>query len=153
MSLDQPPATQLRFVVLFHQVGPKSVRTGQPHFDWMFESDGQLRTWATAPIEQITQNGGPSIDTECESLPKHRLAYLDYEGEVSGSRGVVSRKLAGCYRLIEDRVDCFRAALQWLEGDRLRRAEVQIYRSFFADDEGRLDESRASWRLRFSAGR
>jgi hypothetical protein len=41
----------------------------------------------------------PAVEIEARQLPDHRLAYLDYEGPVSGDRGAVTRWDAGEYRL------------------------------------------------------
>ena len=59
----------------------------------MFEQNGALRTWA---LEKI-----PATDevVMSEQLADHRLAYLEYEGEVTGDRGRVSRIEAGLYEL------------------------------------------------------
>ena len=156
MPVNKLPVAESRFVVLLHQPGPQSERTRQAHFDWMFESDGALRTWATPPID-LWQDAelvkAAPIETECEPLANHRLAYLDYEGEVSRGRGSVARQTAGTYQLMEDRPDHFRVVLRWLQEGKKRTAEVEIYRSFFGEEEGRVEERRESWRLRFSAGR
>lgn len=161
MPVSQPSIAELRFVVLLHQPGPQSERTSQPHFDWMFELDGALRTWATPPIDRLNGTESAeagsadevSMETECEPLPEHRLTYLDYEGPISMGRGTVTRQAAGVYRLIEDRPDRFRVVLEWCWEGKLRAANVEIYRSFFGDEEGRVEDRRESWRLRFSAGR
>ena len=159
-----------RFVVLFHQPGIASKRTAKPHYDWMFEFGGQLLTWATAPTElgiESMQVGDP-IEADCEPLPPHRLDYLDYEGEVSGGRGSVTRRLAGHYVLKQFGNDLFHAELTWTQqvrtgveasrasgtlASRVWVAQLSIYRRFFPDDDGRLAESRESWLLRFSLGR
>src|SRR5436305_12258768 len=49
------------------------------HWDLMLEHDGSLRTWrlATPPVADQ--------DVAAEELADHRLAYLDYEGPVSGN--------------------------------------------------------------------
>lgn len=161
-----------RFVVLLHQPGVASTRGAKSHYDWMFESEGQLLTWATAPmepgIESIQVND--SIVTCCEPLPPHRLAYLDYEGEVSGGRGSVTRLLAGRYAMKRFGDDIFEAELSWpqsmpsgitaeeMSSDgisgtpavQVRTAQLSIYRRFLSDDDGRLAESRESWLLRLS---
>lgn len=51
----------------------------------MVEHGDALRTWA---LEEE-----PAIDRpiDAERLDDHRLAYLDYEGPVSGDRGSVTR--------------------------------------------------------------
>ena len=86
-------------------------------------------------------------------MPDHRLTYLDYEGPITGGRGSVTTQAAGTYRLMEDRTNCLRMALRWHQEGQLRKGEVEIYRSFLDEDEGRLEERRESWRLRFSPGR
>ena len=73
-----------RFVVLEH------VFQGI-HWDFMLEVGAALRTWAIdLPIE-------PGLDLPARSLPDHRLAYLDYEGPVSGDRGSVRALARGTY--------------------------------------------------------
>jgi len=136
-----------RFVVLRHNVGPGTSRAGELHFDWMFEIDGMLRTWATAPIERFDQ----SIELDCHRLADHRIDYLDYEGEISGDRGSVSRVLSGSFRLIEDLPDRFEAQL-------FRTGEMHPIESFvcqrMSDDRGASEgEPRADWVLSLSTGR
>ena len=78
-----------RFVILEHD---------HPflHWDLMLESGESLRTWRL--------HGEPPAGRTiaAEPLPDHRLAYLDYEGPVSGNRGTVTRWDAGEYRLLEE---------------------------------------------------
>src|SRR5688572_32432433 len=83
-----------RFVILFHETPPTYLRP--PHYDLMLEQDGGLRTWA---LER-----SPEAETAiaAEQLGEHRLSYLDYEGPVSGDRGVVTRWDAGEYVLDEE---------------------------------------------------
>jgi DNA polymerase Ligase (LigD) len=67
-----------RFVILTHD-------WPFPHYDLMLESGDMLRTWRLS---------GPPIEGQAviaEPLGNHRLAYLDYEGPVSGGRGRVER--------------------------------------------------------------
>jgi hypothetical protein len=80
-----------RFVVLYHETPAGSAR--ETHFDFMLEHNGALRTWA---LEKI-----PATDefVMAEQLPDHRLAYLEYEGEITGDRGRVSRVEGGQYEL------------------------------------------------------
>jgi hypothetical protein len=62
----------------------------------MLEWGGALRTWSLshAPDSQAA--------ITAEALPDHRLAYLDFEGEISGGRGAVARWDQGTYALLED---------------------------------------------------
>ncbi|MBI3837105.1 MAG: hypothetical protein HY288_04120 [Planctomycetia bacterium] len=80
-----------RYVILRHELPHSDVRG--LHWDLMLESGAALRTWAL--------DGEPisSAEIAAEQLPDHRLAYLDYEGAISGNRGFVTRWDAGDYRL------------------------------------------------------
>jgi hypothetical protein len=77
-----------RFVVLTHD---------HPflHWDLMLEQGSVLRTWRLLQPPDVE---GP---IEAEALGVHRLAYLDYEGPVSGGRGTVERWDAGTYEILE----------------------------------------------------
>lgn len=72
-----------RFVVLRHEYPPGHER--KSHFDLMLERDGALLTWAIAALPR------PGETLAAQRLADHRLAYLDYEGEISGGRGSVAR--------------------------------------------------------------
>ena len=74
-----------QFVVLRHD-RPRGV-----HFDLMLEVGDVLKTWA------LPQPPQPGLEIECEALADHRLAYLDYEGPISGQRGSVTRWDRGMY--------------------------------------------------------
>jgi hypothetical protein len=81
-----------RFVILRHDMPPGSARP--THWDLMLEYQGMLRTWA------LRQPPSSGCELTAEELPDHRLAYLDYEGEVSGNRGRVTRWDAGTYEIV-----------------------------------------------------
>jgi hypothetical protein len=53
------------------------------HWDLLLEAGAALRTWRLA---QPPEHPHPIAATQ---LPDHRTLYLDYEGPVSGGRGVV----------------------------------------------------------------
>jgi len=74
-----------RFVVLEHD-GP-----GGRHWDFMLEAPAALATWA---LRAAPDSPG---SVTAEGLADHRLAYLDYEGPVSGERGSVTRWDHGDY--------------------------------------------------------
>ncbi len=76
-----------RFVVLRHE-GPQGL-----HWDFLLETGDVLRSWA------LPQAPEPGVETACQSLPDHRLAYLDYQGPVSGERGTVTRWDRGTYTI------------------------------------------------------
>jgi hypothetical protein len=73
-----------RFVLLEH-------RWDGVHYDLMLEGTHALHTWAIdAPV-------AAGAELPARALADHRLAYLDYEGEVSGGRGSVRRVDGGTY--------------------------------------------------------
>lgn len=83
-----------RFVVLFHETPPEY--DPPPHFDLMLEAGGALRTFALPHWPAAGETVG------CEQLADHRLAYLDYEGPISGGRGHVTRHEAGEYEIVKE---------------------------------------------------
>ena len=78
-----------RFVILSHD-------HPFPHWDLMLEVGSVLRTWRLREIPR------PGQAVLAESLGDHRIAYLDYEGPVSGGRGRVVRWDAGTFDLIAE---------------------------------------------------
>ena len=78
-----------RFALLRHAPPPDSPHA--VHWDLFLEDGDTLLTWALAelPVAQRT--------IAARSLPNHRLAYLDYQGPVSGNRGTVTRTDAGSF--------------------------------------------------------
>lgn len=86
-----------RFVVLRHEPGSNGPR--ELHWDLMLEVRGSLRTWA---LEQRPAANAAIIATE---LPAHRIAYLEYEGEISDDRGSVSRVEWGTYTMTRESSD------------------------------------------------
>jgi hypothetical protein len=73
-----------RFVILEHD---------HPHLHWdlMLEDGDTLRTWR---LSDLPRSG---VWVDAEEIAPHRLAYLDYEGEVSGGRGTVKRWERGIF--------------------------------------------------------
>ncbi|MFO0834555.1 MAG: hypothetical protein U0638_06265 [Phycisphaerales bacterium] len=70
---------------------------GGTHFDWMILLEsGRLMTFRVdaRPDEAAVRFG-------VTRLVDHRAAYLDYEGEISGGRGRVTRVARGEVRLLE----------------------------------------------------
>ena len=118
-----------RFVVLRHELPATSARAS--HWDLMFEADGALRTWA---IEQDLR----SVQHQpAEALALHRLAYLDYEGPVSGNRGTVTCWDRGPFEIERDEPGRFVARLA---GEKLQGRITLI--------QGPADHS---WRVSFAA--
>jgi hypothetical protein len=81
------------------------------HWDFLLEQGEKLRTWRLA---QPPDAAGP---IDAEALADHRLAYLDYEGPVSGGRGEVRRWDRGEYEVVESTSE--RLVVR-LAGERLR---------------------------------
>ncbi|MFB3893913.1 MAG: hypothetical protein ACE15C_18030 [Phycisphaerae bacterium] len=115
--------TARRFVILLH------TGHGPAHYDLMIENGPALATWqfAANPLGLV---GGyaeaPAVNELAgRRLPDHRLAYLDYEGPVSGGRGEVKRVERGSCRVLASQAGRWEAQLagQALAGRfELRRA-------------------------------
>jgi hypothetical protein len=92
-----------RFVILRHDMPAGSERG--THYDLMLEAAGVLRTWA---LSELPAEGNV---TPAEALPDHRLAYLEYEGPVSGNRGTVTRVDEGEYEVLAESAERFQVRL------------------------------------------
>jgi hypothetical protein len=77
-----------KFVILRHD-RPRGV-----HFDFMLEAGSVLKTWALPQPPEL------EVEMDCGALGDHRIAYLDYEGPVSGNRGTVLRWDRGEYAVL-----------------------------------------------------
>jgi hypothetical protein len=86
-----------RFVILEHD-------WNGIHYDVMLQEAGFLRTWRLAALPSTEPQ--PAIP-----LGDHRLIYLDYEGPVSGGRGIVRRVASGEFEAIESAADRVLASL------------------------------------------
>lgn len=137
-----------RFVVLDHQPGPKFGRTATAHWDWMFEIDQRLRTWASAPLDRFDRE----TRVACESLPDHRIAYLQIQGLLSGQRGLIRQVLAGQMQIRHHSADRLDVVLQWVSGGRPGTAAVTIQRT--AVERSSSPDARCEgWSLLFVPGR
>jgi hypothetical protein len=97
-----------RFVLLRHECPPGFAKPS--HWDFMLEADGVLLTWELWELPMAW--GGTRLDSvSATRLPDHRLAYLEYEGPVSGNRGNVRRVAAGTFELLEQNEQRIRAKL------------------------------------------
>lgn len=78
---------------------------GSWHYDWLLEPASA----AAAPVGPDARvllafrvanrlDAGPPREFPAERLPDHRRLYLDYEGEIAGGRGRVTRVAAGTCR-------------------------------------------------------
>jgi DNA polymerase Ligase (LigD) len=118
-----------RFVILRHEM-PGGERQGV-HWDLMLEQAGVLRTWA------LTEEPAAGKEIAADYLADHRLAYLEYEGPVSGDRGEVSRWDWGDYEPFVDSPD---DVIVLLRGQRLN-GTVRLVTTEQADQR---------WRFTFS---
>ena len=100
-----------RFVVLRHDPPPSGARP--LHWDFMLESGGVLRTWALDRPPDDDAAG----ERFAEALADHRIAYLEFEGDISGGRGRVARWDHGDYDIVNWETD--RIVVD-LNGTRLR---------------------------------
>jgi hypothetical protein len=100
-----------RFVLLYHDCPPSSALPS--HWDFMLEAGDALRTWRLEQLPapwKMAHLRTAAKYCECPAIANdvsvaatplgdHRLAYLDYDGEVSNVRGHVIRVAAGKYDL------------------------------------------------------
>ncbi len=133
-----------RFVILRHDVSSGLDRTEHGHFDWMFEIGSALRTWAT----DVVAIDALQTWVDAAALADHRTAYLDFEGEISGDRGRVSRVALGTFELTENSSDRFDANLSWADVGR-DAVENPVQRRLLIE-RLREEPSEGSWRLRLS---
>ena len=66
------------------------------HYDFMIEWADVLRTW------RLDRSPSEAASSPADPLADHRMAYLDYEGPVSGDRGEVSRIDRGEYEVLTE---------------------------------------------------
>ena len=100
-----------RFVLLHHECPPSF---GKPsHWDLMLERDGALLTWSLPALPAAWSGEGEAA----ERIADHRLAYLDYEGPISGDRGVVTRVDGGEYEVLEETDEIIRVRLRGTDRD------------------------------------
>ena len=81
---------QPRFALLHHAMDAVAGRFD--HWDLMLEHAGALVTFE---VERLPSEARPF---HARRLADHRLAYLDYEGHISGNRGQVIRLDRGRYQ-------------------------------------------------------
>src|SRR5580704_5050456 len=92
-----------RFVILEHD-WPAT------HWDFLLEAGPVLRSW------RLLSEPADGKEVIVEANTQHRLFYLDYEGPVSGERGMVRRWDAGTFDWLVDESD--RIVVE-LHGERL----------------------------------
>lgn len=103
-----------RFVILHHQVAEGE------HWDLMLERGDALLTWKLL-LEPVDHS---SLPIPARRIGDHRLAYLTYEGPISGNRGQVRRVDAGTVDILE--LTAGRCVFV-LRGDRLSgRLELRV---------------------------
>ncbi len=80
----------------------------------MLERDGVLLTWSLAalPAAWSGDSGAEDEPVVATRIADHRIAYLEYEGPISGDRGVVTRVDQGEYDLLEELEDGIRIRLR-----------------------------------------
>ncbi len=93
-----------RFVLLRHLCPASFARPS--HWDFMLEWGDVLRTWELRelppPWAAAMGVSNAAEQIVATPLPDHRLAYLDYEGPLSGDRGSVTRCDRGTFELTSD---------------------------------------------------
>jgi len=100
-----------RFVLLRHECPPNFAKPS--HWDFMLEQNEVLWTWELRELPvnwqrvlgHASEVNEPSAACEISALrlPDHRLAYLEFKGPLSGTRGTVTRCDGGEFELLEQR--------------------------------------------------
>ncbi|TWT37889.1 hypothetical protein KOR34_28550 [Posidoniimonas corsicana] len=98
-----------RYVLLRHEC-PPDYRVGS-HWDLMLEHESVLLTWSLSTLPAIWGGAEGVHEVAAEKLADHRLAYLDYEGPVSGNRGTVKRVVCGAFEWVSCDEECVEAEL------------------------------------------
>lgn len=89
-----------RFVLLRHEM-PADL--GRPsHWDLLLERDDACWTWALESLPAGLAAGAGPNSAWATRLADHRPHYLDYEGPVSGGRGIVAQTLTGTCEWLEE---------------------------------------------------
>ncbi|MEM6330625.1 MAG: hypothetical protein AAF790_10290 [Planctomycetota bacterium] len=99
-----------RYVLLRHE-WPADYRDG-PHWDLMIEHGDALQTWSLLTLPAAWAGRGAADGSVAGGVPAvllapHRLAYLDYEGPISGGRGAVARHARGEARVTQQTDDAW----------------------------------------------
>lgn len=108
---DMSVKKHMRFVILEHEPGVLFARTAAIHYDWMFEVKDSLRTFATDPIDLLTQEIQSNLPAT--ELVKHRLDYLHLRGDIGRERGCVTEIARGNYEVNKSNQDCFDVLLNF----------------------------------------
>lgn len=113
-----------RFVILEHD-------HPFPHWDFMLEAGAVLRTWRLLALPEAREA------VRAEAIGDHRVAYLDYEGPVSGGRGRVKRWDTGTFTWGRDDAERVVVRLQgqrWVGTATLERRPVGEWELMFSAD-------------------
>ncbi|MCL2303722.1 MAG: hypothetical protein FWC43_00095 [Planctomycetaceae bacterium] len=88
-----------RFVLLRH-----NTTENQFHWDFLFEETDACKTFSVPQefAEEALKTG--TLQCTATRLADHRLAYLDYEGKISGDRGFVWRLDSGTWQTIAETI-------------------------------------------------
>ena len=90
---------------------------GSWHFDWMFDAGPERAGLVAFRVgERIDARATGGFDAT--RLEDHRREYLEYEGPVSGGRGVVMRMGAGACEVEEESAGRMVVVVDWGAGPR-----------------------------------
>ncbi len=106
-----------RYVILHHRLDDGE------HWDLMLEQGDVLLTWQLLRLPIDPSN----YPVPARRIGDHRRAYLDYEGPLTGNRGVVRRVDSGSLDSIEDTAQGLRIVLSGmrLNGSFVLRQQAQ----------------------------
>jgi len=113
------------FVIILH------TGCGPEHYDLMLEAGESLATWQ---LHADCLGLRPGDSLTARKLPDHRLAYLSYQGPVSGGRGQVRSIRTGTYETLDRGPDRLVVRLNWPGAS----AAFELARSDQAGDDWRI---------------
>jgi hypothetical protein len=99
-----------RSVILQH-----TTPDGESHYDWMIEQEGvvdehRLLTWrCKSRPDRSGWNG------QADAIAVHRVAYLEFEGVLTGGRGSVRRVASGSIVRSTEHNDGLEITIRWAD--------------------------------------
>ncbi len=122
-----------RTVLLEHRLP-----SGERHFDWLIERplepDALLVSFRVGVrVDCVGETATGREPLEAVRMKDHRRLYLEYEGELTGGRGDVSRVGEGEVLRFEERGERVRVEVRWRGGGaaawEIRRVDGELWRA------------------------
>lgn len=103
-----------RTVVLWHVLP-----TGKGHYDWLVQTSQDPAALLAAFRTSQRPDAEGVTEFQAERIKDHRPLYLEYEGEISGGRGVVTRVAGGVVDDVVETERSMRVTLRFWDATRV----------------------------------